>query len=262
MNGQSAAARAENAAKPIALVTGAARGIGLSTSVGLLDAGHRVVMVDLEQIDLRQVGLARHQESLLTFVADVRSLASFQEIREIVLKRWGPLKVLVNNAGISVKNPLGRASTLETTSDAEWEAVLEVNLTAVMRLCRMFLPDMRAAGIGRIVNVSSLAGRTRSRVAGPAYVTTKTALIGLTRAIAGEYGQFGITANCVAPGRIISAMSGPAESPINQDYLSQIPCARFGTTDEVAAAVCYLASDIAGFINGAVIDINGGAHMP
>jgi 3-oxoacyl-[acyl-carrier protein] reductase len=146
-------------------------------------------------------------------------------------------------------------------TDEEWDTVLAVNLTAVVRLCRLFLPEMQSANYGRIINVASLAGRTRSRVAGPAYVTTKAAVIGLTRSIAGDFGRFGITANCVAPGRIISAMSGPASTPLNQDYLLQIPSAKFGTVDEVAAAIGYLASEAAGFVNGAVLDINGGAFM-
>jgi 3-oxoacyl-[acyl-carrier protein] reductase len=218
-------------------------------------------MVDREPIDVAADALEPYRDAIGTFSIDVTDAEALRGLHTTLNDRWGTLHVLVNNAGISFKQSNGRASTLATMSDEEWDSVLAVNLTAVMRLCRMFLPDMQAAGAGRIINVASLAGRTRSRVAGPAYVASKTAVIGLTRAIAGEYGRFGITANCVAPGRIISAMSGPSDTEVNQAYLTQIPSARFGTVDEVAAAIGYLASDDAGFVNGAVIDINGGAHM-
>lgn len=245
----------------VAMVTGAGRGIGLATSRLLLQNGYRVVMLDRESIDLRGVNLADHQDSILCFQADVTDMSAIRTLDTVVKRRWGTVQILVNNAGVSIKQPDGKASTVVSMTDEEWDTVLAVNLTAVARLCRLFLPGMCEMGFGRIVNVASLAGRTRSRVAGPAYVASKSAVIGLTRSIAGDFGRFGVTANCVAPGRIISDMSGPADTPINQAYLQQIPSARFGTVDEVAASIGYLVSDSAGFINGAVIDINGGAYM-
>lgn len=245
----------------VVLVTGASQGIGLATSLHFLQNGCQVIMADKTPIDTRSAALTPFENNCLPFTVDVTDNTAVNAMHEAIKVRWGRLQVLVNNAGISFKQPDGKASTLANMSDEEWDSVLAVNLTAVARLCRRFLPEMQAAGYGRIINVSSLAGRTRSRVAGPAYVATKAAIIGLTRSIAGDFGRHGITANCVAPGRIISAMSGPADTPLNQDYLRQIPSARFGTVDEVAAAIGYLASDPAGFVNGSVIDVNGGAFM-
>ena len=247
--------------KPLALVTGAARGIGLATSLWLLRNQYRVIMIDRDPINPTCQALSEHQSSVFPFVADVTDMNSIHVLHQEMHQRWGSLRVLVNNAGISYKQADGKASTLISMSEHEWETVLAVNLTAVARLCRLFLPEMCDSGFGRIVNVASLAGRTQSKVAGPAYVTAKSGVIGLTRSIAGDFGQFGVTANCVAPGRIISEMSGPADTAVNQQYLQRIPSARFGTVDEVAAAIGYLASDAAGFVNGAVIDINGGAFM-
>lgn len=250
-----------SASKRTVLVTGASRGIGLATSLHFLHNGCQVVMADRTPIDISAAALAPFHDSILPFTVDVTDMATIHAMHDAIKQRWGRLQVLVNNAGISFKQPNGSASTLINMSDEEWDSVLAVNLTAVARLCRLFLPEMKEAGHGRIINVSSLAGRTRSRVAGPAYVATKAAVIGLTRSIASDFGCHGITANCVAPGRIISAMTGPADTPLNQDYLRQIPSARFGTVNEVAAAIGYLASDSAGFVNGAVIDVNGGAFM-
>lgn len=246
---------------PTVLVTGASRGIGLATALYFLREGYRVVMADRSPIDVETAGLMPFCGRILPITVDVTDMVAVHAMHDAIKTRWGRLQVLVNNAGISFKQPNGSASTLINMTDEEWDSVLAVNLTAVARLCRLFLPEMKEAGYGRIVNVSSLAGRTRSRVAGPAYVATKAAIIGLTRSIASDFGRDGITANCVAPGRIISAMSGPADTPLNQDYLRQIPSARFGTVDEVAAAIGYLVSDAAGFVNGAVIDVNGGAFM-
>ena len=121
---------------------------------------------------------------------------------------------------------------------------------------------MKTLHWGRIVNVSSLAGRARSMVAGASYSTSKAGLIGLTRAIASEFGAAGITANCVVPGRIQTRMAAQAGEEVNRRYAEQIPVRRLGTPAEVASAIAYLASEEAAFINGALLDLNGGFYMP
>lgn len=131
-----------------------------------------------------------------------------------------------------------------------------------MRLCQLFLPAMRDQGYGRIVNVASLAGRARSIVAGPSYMASKAGVIGLTRAIASEMGPYGITANCVAPGRILTEMAQQAGPEVNQRYAEQIPVRRLGTPEEVGTSIAFLCGPDAGFVNGAIIDINGGFYMP
>jgi 3-oxoacyl-[acyl-carrier protein] reductase len=243
----------------IALVTGAARGIGLATSQKLIAAGCRVVMVDRLPIDLGKLGLSA--ETALAFAGDVSDAAFLLRLKEQIESRLGAVSILVNNAGISPKRPDGRSSgILEVTLD-EWSKVLMINLTTVMQLSQLFLPGMQAQKFGRIVSLSSLAGRSKSVVAGPSYMASKAGVLGLMRAIASEMGPEGITANCVAPGRILTDMSMQAGEEVNRRYAEQIPVRRLGTADEVADTIVFLCAESSGFINGATIDINGGFFM-
>ena len=243
----------------IALVTGAAKGIGLATSQKLIAAGCQVVMVDRLPIDLGKLGLSA--ETALAFAGDVSDAAFLLRLKEQIESRLGVVSILVNNAGISPKRPDGRSSgILEVTLD-EWSKVLMINLTTVMQLSQLFLPGMRAQKFGRIVSLSSLAGRSKSVVAGPSYMASKAGILGLMRAIASEMGPEGITANCVAPGRILTDMSMQAGEEVNRRYAEQIPVRRLGTADEVADTIVFLCAESSGFINGATIDINGGFFM-
>ena len=245
--------------KKIALVTGAAKGIGLGTSQALIAAGRFVVMVDRLPIDLEQLGIADDQA--IAFQADVTDMAFMTRLRAQIKERFGTVSILVNNAGISPKRADGLSNGILDLTIQEWSKVLLVNLTTVMQISQLFLPDMKAQGFGRIVSVSSLAGRSKSVVAGPSYMASKAGILGLMRAIASEMGPFGITANCVAPGRILTEMAMQAGEVVNQRYAEQIPVRRLGTPDEVGASIAFLCADTSGFINGATIDINGGFFM-
>jgi len=243
----------------IALVTGAAKGIGLATSQKLIAAGCKVVMVHRLPIDLAKLGISA--ENALAFSGDVSDSAFLSRLKEQIESRLGTVSILINNAGISPKRPDGRSSgILEVTLD-EWSKVLMINLTTVMQLSQLFLPGMQAQKFGRIVSLSSLAGRSKSIVAGPSYMASKAGVLGLMRAIASEMGPHGITANCVAPGRILTDMAMQAGEEVNQRYAEQIPVRRLGTAAEVADAIVFLCADSSGFINGATIDINGGFFM-
>ena len=200
-------------------------------------------------------------ENALAFAGDVSDAAFLLRLKEQIESRLGVVSILVNNAGISPKRPDGRSSgILEVTLD-EWSKVLMINLTTVMQLSQLFLPGMRAQKFGRIVSLSSLAGRSKSVVAGPSYMASKAGILGLMRAIASEMGPEGITANCVAPGRILTDMSMQAGEEVNRRYAEQIPVRRLGTADEVADTIVFLCAESSGFINGATIDINGGFFM-
>jgi 3-oxoacyl-[acyl-carrier protein] reductase len=192
---------------------------------------------------------------------DVTDTAAARELDERLMQTWGPVSILVNNAGISPKPPSGLSAGLLEITCAEWNRVLDVNLSAAMRLCQVFVPRMKASSWGRIVNVSSLAGRARSAFAGASYSASKAGLIGLTCAIASEFGAAGITANCVAPGRIQTRMAAQAGEESNRRYAEQIPVRRPGTPAEVASAIAYRASEDVAFINGALLDLNGGVYM-
>ncbi|MBO1015356.1 3-oxoacyl-ACP reductase [Achromobacter sp. SD115] len=244
----------------VALVTGAGRGIGLEVVRQLLAKHYRVVAVSREGVDAEKLGGSCAQ--LRTERADVTDYASMQALVENVRAKWGPVSVLMNNAGISPKQANGTSSGILDINPQEWESVLQVNLTSILRLCQMVLPAMRDQGWGRIVNVSSLAGRAKSLVAGGSYMASKAGVLGLTRAIAAEMGPHGITANAITPGRILTEMAQQAAPSVNENYAAQIPVRRLGTPEEVAAAMVFLAAEEAGFINGAILDINGGFYMP
>ncbi|WP_088154404.1 3-oxoacyl-ACP reductase [Achromobacter xylosoxidans] len=244
----------------VALVTGAGRGIGLEAARQLLAKDYRVIAVSREGVDPQKLG--GPSARLRTERADVTDYAAMQALLDSARAAWGPVSVLMNNAGISPKQANGNSSGILDISPEEWESVLQVNLTSILRLCQMVLPAMRDQEWGRIVNVSSLAGRAKSLVAGGSYMASKAGVLGLTRAIAAEMGPHGITANAITPGRILTEMAQQAAPSVNESYAAQIPVRRLGTPEEVAAAMVFLAAEEAGFINGAILDINGGFYMP
>jgi 3-oxoacyl-[acyl-carrier protein] reductase len=246
----------------VALVTGGARGIGRAIAQALLRQGHRVVVADRQPAVWVAEAAAADAQRLHATVLDVTDRAAIRALRDDTMRRWSAVSILVNNAAISPKQANGYSAGILDIDASEWNSVLQVNLTAALVLCQEFLPGMRERGWGRVINMASLAGRTKSISAGASYMASKAGLIGLTRAIATEMGPFGVTANCVAPGRIVTEMSMTAGAEANAKIAQQLPVRRLGQPEEVAEAVVYLAGPLAGFVNGAVIDINGGIYMP
>ncbi len=245
--------------RKIALVTGAGRGIGFAAAKSLISEGRFVVMIDNKPIDHEKLGLS--EDDALCFRGDVTDMAFMGRVREQTEALHGVITILVNNAGISPKRTDGKSSGILDLTLEEWTNVFNVNLTSMMRICQLLIPGMQEQGFGRIVSVSSLAGRSKSLVAGPSYMASKAGMLGLTRSIATEMGPNGITANCVAPGRILTDMARLAGEEVNLRYAEQIPVRRLGTPEEVGAAIAFLCADSSGFINGATIDINGGFFM-
>lgn len=251
----------ETAVRRTALVTGAARGIGLATVRKLLDAGHRVAMADQDEESLAVAASTLPSECVLALPTDITALDAPATLERAILRHWSPVSILVNNAGIPSPKRDGRAAGFVETTDEEWSRVIAINLTAVFRMSRQFLPRMREQRWGRIINIASLAGRGRTLVAGASYMASKAGVLALTRAIAGEFGPEGITANSVAPGLIETSMAASRPDEANAAVIRQIPVRRIGRPGEVGAAVAFLAGEDAGFINGAVIDVNGGVWM-
>lgn len=245
----------------IALVTGAAQGLGLASATALALAGNRVVATDLAGVDL-SLFPEECWSRVMAANLDVTDRAMAAEVFAKIGKDWGPVGILVNNAGVAFKLPDKTSAMATNVSDEEWEKTIAVNLTSVLTMTQLAVPQMRDAGWGRVINMASLAGRTRSRISGAAYSSTKAGVIGVTRVMANDLGPLGITANCVAPGRILTPMAMLGRPEVNEAYAEQIPVRRLGTVEEVAAVVAFLASEITGFINGAIIDINGGYFMP
>ncbi|MEO8296927.1 MAG: SDR family NAD(P)-dependent oxidoreductase [Burkholderiales bacterium] len=241
-----------------ALVTGAASGIGLAIARRLLAAGHQVVLADRnEQVRAVARGLGPQASAE---VIDLALDAQVVALAEAVKQRWGGVDILVNNAGISPKH-LGRPFTLPDITTPDWEATLKVNLTAPFVLCRELVPLMQSRGWGRVINIASRAGRTFVGPVSLQYSASKAGLIGMTRQLAGTYAAHGITANCIAPGRIETPLSSTSAPELIQQAVAGIPVGRLGTPDEIAAVAAFLASDGAAFVTGICVDANGGAFM-
>ena len=195
-------------------------------------------------------------ERALAVPADVAAPGGPESIVEHTLDRFGRIDILINNAAL----PL--TTRFERISAREWREALEVNLTAPFLLIQAVLPSMKAQRYGRIVNISSTAGRMVSTLGGAHYTTTKTGLLGLTRAAAKELGRYGITVNAVCPGMIDTELTRESAAPEVLDRLaSSYPIPRLGTALEVADLICFAASERAGYISGASLDINGGDLM-
>jgi 3-oxoacyl-[acyl-carrier protein] reductase len=246
----------------VAVITGAARGIGLAAVKRLAEGGARVVMLDrLDEVVAAASGLQAAGLQVEPVVLDLGQAEACQAAIDQVLARHGRLDILVNNAGIAPKQPDGLKALAENTTLEEWQRVLFVNLTSVFLLCRATAPAMRAQGWGRIVNLTSVAGRAKSDISGSAYCASKAGLIGFSRVLATELGGAGITVNCIAPGRIMTPLAAVAGEAVNQGYIRLIPVGRLGEPEDIAASISFLASDDAAFITGAVLDVNGGSYM-
>ncbi|GLK44704.1 MULTISPECIES: SDR family NAD(P)-dependent oxidoreductase [Novosphingobium] len=239
----------------VAVVTGAAQGIGRAVAERLAQTGHRLALLDVKGLD----AVADALPGSLALRCDVADPASVEDCVGRIAAEWGHVDVLVNNAGISPSHG-GRSLPVEETDIDEWHRVIAVNLTGTFLMCRAVLPVMKPRGWGRIVNFSSQGGRMRSRLSGAHYGATKAGVIGFTRVLAGQVGAHGITANCIAPGRIVTPQSEGFGD--KGTYTDDIPVGRLGETDDIVAGVEYLISERAAFVSGTVLDVNGGFFMP
>jgi acetolactate synthase-1/2/3 large subunit len=250
---------------PLSFVTGGTSGIGLATVRHLLGCGYRVATFGQNannvEACVRQLWADFGIERLFARTVDIAVPEHVKSFFQELESCWGQPQILVCNAGISPRGEGGPTPFSEITLE-EWNFVLSVNLTGVMLCCQTVLPGMARQGFGRVLLVGSVAGRASPKVAGTAYVTSKAALAGLARSLVAQYAGLGVTVNTVAPGRIATAMSGPRDSLINEAAIARIPAGRMGEPEEVAVAIGFLTSDQAGFINGAILDINGGEYAP
>ena len=240
----------------VALVTGAAQGIGAAVVLELARQGATVIGTDINEAGAERisVALAEVGGQGRGIVMDVRDTAQVDAVIAQVEKEFGSIYVLVNNAGITRDNLTMRMK------DDEWDAVIETNLKSVFRLSRAVMRGMMKARNGRIINISSVVGHAGN--AGQAnYCASKAGVSGLSRALARELGSRNITVNCVAPGFIDTSMTRALEEKQRAALVANVPLGRLGSAEDVAAAVGFLASSAAGYITGATIHVNGGMHM-
>jgi len=245
----------------VALITGAASGIGLTSAERLARDGFTVVLLDrVEQVTERAAALRDQGLRADSLVGDLVDSATIAVTRQFLQDRHGRCDVLLNNAGVASR-VFGREPKFLDVAREEWEFVIAVNMTAPFLLSQMVFPLMQANKWGRIINIASRAGRTLVRGAGVPYHATKAGIIGLTRALAGQGGRHGITANTIAPGRVVTPLSAQTPDDLVQEALRSIPVRRLGEPRDIASAVSFLASEESSFISGAVLDVNGGGFI-
>jgi len=236
-----------------ALVTGASGGIGSAIAKALHGAG-ATVAISGTRVEPLEALAAELGERVHVLPCNLSDAAAVEALPKQAAEAMGSVDILVNNAGITKDNLFMRMS------DEEWASVLDVNLTATMLLCKGVVRGMMKARWGRIVNISSIVGATGNP--GQAnYAASKAGMVGMSKSIAYEVASRGITVNCVAPGFIATAMTDKLTDEQKDKINVQIPAARMGSPEEIAAAVLYLASNEAGYMTGATLHVNGGMAM-
>ncbi|RUO65337.1 3-oxoacyl-[acyl-carrier-protein] reductase [Pseudidiomarina planktonica] len=237
----------------VALVTGASRGIGRAIAEQLVAAGATVVGTATSASGAESIG-AYLGDKGMGYAVDVTDADAVAELLKAIDEKYGQLDILVNNAGITRDNLLMRMK------DDEWDAVLDTNLKAVFRMCKGVMRGMMKRRNGRIINISSVVGTTGNP--GQAnYCAAKAGLVGFSKSLAQEIAARGITVNCVSPGFIDTDMTKSLTDDQKQSIFKNIPTARLGAPEEVAAAVVFLASPAAAYVTGETIHVNGGMAM-
>lgn len=239
-----------------AVVTGGASGIGKATALRFLEEGARVAIWDIQEEKGKALVETCRQQGLQAeyYQVDTTSLEAVVQAAAQVKDRFGSIDILINNAGIT------RDASLKKMTPEQWDQVIAVNLTGVFNCTKAVYPYMEAQGWGRIISAASVVG-LYGNFGQTNYVATKAGVIGMTKVWAREFGRKGITANTVAPGFIHTEMMDTIPEQVLQGMKDKAPVGRLGTSEEVAAAYAFLASDEAAFINGATISVDGGLTL-
>lgn len=236
----------------LALVTGGTRGIGAAISLRLKMAGYTVVAAYAGNDEAAIAFKAEHGIPVYKF--DVSDFDACAAAVEQISRDFGPIEILVNNAGIT------RDSTLHKMTKEAWHAVIDTNLSSCFNLCHAVIEQMRTNNFGRIVNIGSINGQA-GQYGQVNYAAAKSGIHGFTKALAQEGARNGITVNAIAPGYIATDMVRAVPEKVLEKIVAKIPVGRLGEADEIARGVEFLVSDNSGFITGSTLSINGGQHM-
>jgi 3-oxoacyl-[acyl-carrier protein] reductase len=250
----------------VILITGGALGLGRATAKILAPAGARLVLADRDGAGARRAAAELAiSDRALGLEVNVLDWEQVQGMVRATVARFGRLDGLVNTVGGSSGHGVRGARTIEELDLADWDRTFDLNVKSVFYCCRAAIPALRASGGGRIVNTSSIAGRSQSQLGGPQYAAAKAAVIGFTRQLAFQLAKDNITVNAVAPGpsrsERVAAIWDRRSEEDRREVLDRIPLGRLGELDELAAAVAYLLGDLAGYVTGQTLDVNGGLYM-
>lgn len=236
-----------------ALVTGASGGIGSAIARKLHAAGAKVALSGTRQEPLERLAEELGERAYI-LPCNLSDMAAVEVLPKQAIETLGSLDILVNNAGITRDNLFMRMS------DEEWQSVIDVNLTATMKLCKGALRGMMKSRWGRIINISSIVGATGNPGQGN-YAASKAGMVGMSKSLAYEVASRGITVYVVAPGFIATAMTDKLADDRKEAILAQIPAGRMGAAEDIASAVAFLASDGSGYVTGSTLHVNGGMAM-
>ncbi len=241
----------------VAIVTGGARGIGKAIALSFLREGAKVAIIDSdkERLEMLKKEMPREEKELTFIPCDITKSDNVKRMVDQVHQGFGRIDILVNNAGII------RRGTIETVTEEDWDRVIEVNLKGTFNCCKAVAGIMKQQRYGKIVNVSSIAGKVGDITSAPGYGPSKAGIDALTKTLARQLAQYGINVNSVAPHAIETEMSAQWSEERRKEIIASIPLGRLGKPEDVAKAVLFLASDDASFITGEILDVNGGALM-
>ncbi len=239
----------------VALVTGAARGIGKAIAVRLAQEGVNVGLMDLQETQPFAKKMEAAGYTTIPLSIDITHYESVTQAVDAIVRKYGRIDILVNNAGIIVRG------TMLELSHEDWQRVMNVNVNGTFNCCKAVIPQMVKQSYGRIVNITSIAGKMGDITAAPAYGASKGAINTFTKSLARELAGYNITVNAIAPHAIETDMSAEWSDEKRRKIVDSIPLKRLGKPEEVAAAVVFLISEEASFITGEILDMNGGYLM-